>query len=261
MGYFNSALSDETVRNQTYNVMYFEGAIIICIALFTIIAMKEKPEHPPSKLALTKVEDMTLGMWKDVGLLLKNCNFMALLLVYSVLYSVINSLMDAISPIFHPYYDSESLISLLGVIQILTSVITSILAGCYLDKSRKYLLTLRTTIIASTVVTTLMIFLIPIGNVPIVITIIAVFGLVGGPILPVGFDFSIQLTHPIQPALVNGMLQMFEQLCEFLLSTSLVALAARDPQYALAFVAMLCLMAAIVSLFIKEELRVDWAES
>ena len=41
---------------------------------------------------------------------------MSLLIVYSVLYSIINSLMDAISPIFHPYYDSESLISLLGVI-------------------------------------------------------------------------------------------------------------------------------------------------
>ena len=53
---------------------------------------------------------------------------------------------------------------------------------------------------------------------------------------------------------------MFEQLCEFMLSTVLVYLASRDPQYALGFVALLCLIASVISLFIKEELRVDQAE-
>ena len=86
---------------------------------------------------------------------------MSLLVVYSILYSVINSMMDAISPVFHSYYDEESFISTIAIIQIVSSVFTELLTGFYLDKTKRYLCTLRTTVLASTIVSLMLIWVIP----------------------------------------------------------------------------------------------------
>lgn len=131
---------------------------------------------------------------------------MAVLIVYSCLYSVINSMMDAISPIFHNYYDNEGFISMIAIIQIITSVVTELITGFYLDRTKRYLCTLRTTVFASTIIAFTLIWVIPYGNPILCAIFIGMSGLAIGPIFPVGFDFSIQLTHPMQPALVNGML-------------------------------------------------------
>ena len=141
--------------------MISEGALTIIIAIAFMLVMKEKPLHPPSKIAETQTAEMTLGMWKDVGILLRNCNFMSVLVVYSILYSVINSMMDAISPIFHSYYDNESFISTIAIIQILTSVVTELLTGFYLDRTKRYLCTLRTTVITSTFIAFMLIWVVP----------------------------------------------------------------------------------------------------
>lgn len=163
----------------------------ILIALIFMVVMREKPLHPPSKIADTQKAEMTMGMWKDVGILLRNCNFMSVLVVYSILYSVINSMMDAISPIFHTYYDNESFISTIAIIQILTSVVTELLTGFYLDKTKRYLCTLRTTVITSTIIAFGLIWAVPYGNPYLCACAIALSGLAIGPIFPVGFDFSI----------------------------------------------------------------------
>lgn len=96
--------------------MYGEGVLTIAIAVLFIIVMKEKPALPPSKLAEHAESEITLGVWKDVSLLMNNRNFMYLLIVYSIIYSVINSMMDAISPLFHRYYDREDFISTIAII-------------------------------------------------------------------------------------------------------------------------------------------------
>jgi len=177
-------------------------------------------------------------------------------MAYSIIYSVINSMMDSISPLFYGYYNDESFISLIAIIQILTSLVTEIAAGFWLDKTKRYLCTLRTTVIASTIVTTALIFIVPIGNYLFCAVAISFCGFAIGPIMPVGYDFGVQLTHPIQPVLVNGMLQMAEQISEFVLSTALVALCSIDASYALMTLAGVCIIASIFTLFVREDLRI-----
>jgi hypothetical protein len=104
-------------------------------------------------------------------------------------------------------------------------MITELLTGPYLDRTKKYLFTLRATLIATTIITFSMIFVIPTGSYWLCSIVMSLYGLSFGPILPIGFDFSIQLTHPVQPALVNGLLQGAEQIGEFLLATVFVSLA------------------------------------
>lgn len=240
--------------------MTIEGGITILIAIAFIFIMKEKPKHPPSKVAESAALDIHLGMWKDVTLLLKNKNFICLMFTYSIVYSIVNSMMDAISPLFHPYYDRESFISAIAIVQIVTTMITELLTGPWLDRKKRYLCTLRSTVFATCFVTFCLIFIIPSSNYILCSISIAVVGLTVGPILPVGFDFSIQLTHPMPPSLVNGMLQMSEQIFEFLLSTTLVALCTKNPQWALICIFAICCVAAVISLFIEEDLRVERLE-
>lgn len=254
-GYFQSGLSPEEIRRQTNALMFYEGILTIFIAFSLIVVMKEKPEHPPSRLAAeAKAED--LSIWKDVNTLLKNKNFVCLMLVYSIMYSVINAMMDAISPIFHPFYDKEDFISTIAIVQIITSMVTELLAGPWLDKSKRYLCTLRSSVIASTVIAFFLIYIVPSGNYMLCTIGVSLAGLAVGPILPVGFDFSTQLTHPTPTPLVNGMLQMAEQVSEFLLSTTLVYLCEYNPKWALETIFIVCLFATFLSMLIKEDLRI-----
>lgn len=171
--------------------MIYEGAGTILIAILFILVMREKPAKPPSRMAETVGQEVKLGMWKDAALLMKNKNFIFLLVSYSIIYSVINSMMDAISPIFHKYYDNESFISTIAIIQILTSVVTELLSGFWLDKTKRYLCTLRTTVIASTLVTCILVFIVPTGNYALCTIGMGISGLAIGPIMPVGFDFGV----------------------------------------------------------------------
>jgi len=196
-GFFNSRLDDATIRKQTYIVMIYEGTATIVIALLYICIIREKPEKPPSKAAELGEQEVKLGMWKDVAMLFKNINFVCLMSSYSIIYSVINSMMDSISPLFHGYYDDERFISTIAIIQIVTSLITELASGFWLDKTKRYLCTLRTTVVASTIVTIALIFIVPLGNYGLCAIVISISGLAIGPIMPVGYDFGVQLTHPI----------------------------------------------------------------
>jgi MFS family permease len=134
--------------------------------------------------------------------------------------------------------------------------VTELLSGFWLDKTHRYLCTLRTTVLASTVITGGLIFIVPKGNYVLCAIAISCSGFAIGPIMPVGFDFGVQLTHPIQPALVNGMLQMAEQISEFLLSTTLVGLSAYNPQWAFMTLFGVCVIASVTSMFVREDLRI-----
>ena len=83
---------------------------------------------------------------------------------------------------------------------------TELITGPWIDESKRYVCTLRASVLATTFVAFILIFVVPYGSYLLCAIAISCSGLAVGPILPVGFDFSIQLTHPIQPSLVNGML-------------------------------------------------------
>ena len=70
-------------------------------------------------------------------------------------------------------------------------MITELLAGPWLDRTKRYLCTLRSTVFATTAIAFSLIFIIPTGNYVMCFIGISMAGLTVGPILPVGFDFSI----------------------------------------------------------------------
>jgi hypothetical protein len=260
-GFYKPDATLDQIKKQTNLLMVYEGAFIVVVCLAYLFIMKEKPEQPPSKVAEEVELEDSIGMWKDASTLLKNKNFVCLMLSYSLVYAVINSMMDAISPLFSSYYAKEDFISTIALIQILTSIVTELLTGPYLDRTKRYLCTLRTTVFATLGMTFALIFIIPTGNYLMCSIGISLTGLAMGPILPVGFDFGVQLTHPVSPTLVNGFLQIAEQIGEFSISTTLVGLCSINPILALYTIFGLISVAAFASLLVKEDLRVERKDS
>jgi hypothetical protein len=75
------------------------------------------------------------------------------------------------------------------------------------------------------------------------------------PVTPLGFVFSIELTHPLQPILVNGFLMMCAQIMSLIMSIGMSLLSVRSPLGALGLFAVLSAVSAVSSFFIKEELK------
>lgn len=76
------------------------------------------------------------------------------------------------------------------------------------------------------------------------------------PIVPIGVAFGQELCRPMHPGISNGTLLMSGRLSGLVLSYAGAYFAAIDPDkptYALIFFALLNLMSAIASLFIKED--------
>lgn len=79
------------------------------------------------------------------------------------------------------------------------------------------------------------------------------------PIVPVGFAFATEVTHPLAPALVIGMMSCAANLLLFCLDFGYVAVlngqTVRDSRIILCVMTVEAFLALVGSFFIKEDLR------
>jgi hypothetical protein len=134
--------------------------------------------------------------------------------------------------------------------------------GIILDKTKKYLLTLRVITGLSFVGSIAAYYLLPLENTLLAYVMITIFGGCLVPIMAVGFAFATELTHPVPPVLSNGIMLCFSNVASWMLSFTLLAVLKSTPldkqqgsKYAILLIACLCLIAVIATVFIKEELK------
>ena len=80
-------------------------------------------------------------------------------------------------------------------------------------------------------------------------------GVVIVPIIPVGINFSAELTFPIEPTVVTGTLMMVGQLVGFVLAILGGPLCSLSKSYALGLFAVCAIIASVCSIVIDEDLR------
>lgn len=90
------------VRQATYNLLMVENLMITAASLFLIFAIREKPEFPPSKIALQKVERRD-GLWTTLKVLIKMKNYMLLVVVFTILFATYIALATVIDPLLEPF--------------------------------------------------------------------------------------------------------------------------------------------------------------
>ena len=112
------------------------------------------------------------------------------------------------SPLFTPYGYGSFLIAIGSVLCLGVGLIASVIAGIFLDRTKAYLKLLRVCCIMGTICFLSAIWIAPLGNKYLVVTILILAGIAMVPVTPLGFAFSVELTHPVQPILVNGFILM-----------------------------------------------------
>ena len=73
--------------------------ITLSVIYFFIVFRTSRPPFPPSLAALAKNEDITKGMIKDTWKLLQNRNYMIILVIFTLLYTVYAGLGFVINPL------------------------------------------------------------------------------------------------------------------------------------------------------------------
>ena len=79
------------------------------------------------------------------------------------------------------------------------------------------------------------------------------------PIVPVAFAFATELTHPLAPALVIGLMVCESQIALFFVNFGYLAIlknqTEKSSQIVLCLLAFIAALSVLASLFIKEDLR------
>jgi len=137
--------------------MLVSAVITTMMNLCLIIFYREKPEFYPSKAAkqATAVE---FSMKNDATQLVKNKNYIFLLVTYSLLYGVYTCLGAVINNLVTPYGFDSSASSIFGAVFIVSGLIGSFIFSSFLDKNQTYLKILRIVCFGSLVFSSLMIF-------------------------------------------------------------------------------------------------------
>lgn len=180
--------------------------ITLAVIYFFVVFRTDKPPTPPSAAGTVKKEALTEGMLKDTFKLMKNVNYVLVLAIFTLIYTIYAGLGFVISPLFAPYEYSPTQVSIFGMCFVLCGCVSTIFVGIYLDKTKKYLLVLRAIPISATFIFLMTMLTVPAGEFYLTLVVVTFGGICSVPIIAVCYQLATELTHPVQPALVLGLM-------------------------------------------------------
>lgn len=134
-------------------------------------------------------------------------------------------------------------------------VMSSMICGCYLQKTKKFLLTTRLVCILTMTMVLVGLYSIPSEQNYVVLGNFVLLGIVIVPIIPVSMNFGSELTFPIAPIMTNGILLMVGQGMGAVLGIIETILADYSVKLTLISYGALGGIAFFCSIFIKEDLK------
>ena len=170
--------------------------------------------------------------------------------VYTCLGAIINNLVE---PFGYTSVDS----SIFGATFIFFGLCGSFVASSILDKTQKYLKTLRIVCWGSFLFSSLIFITLPSKSVYWLDLNIAILGIFILPIIPVGFSFSVELTYPVSEPMSNGLMMFFSQIIGTGITVLATDLTSFHPnkQYCTKMFVIMMGISAFATMFIKEDLR------
>ena len=196
--------SGGNVKEQIAELMAYQNIWITLITIPYFILVRDAPATPPSLVATQEPERQPFC--KMVGEALKVRSYVFLLIAFSLTDGTLITFSDILSSVFGEF--SPSQISIIGGMTVVAGVVASLSTAVLLQKTQKYLLTLRL-VVAGVCIT---IFSLPFANksqsFPFVLTNAILFGICLVPIIPTSMGFAAELTFPMPAATTNGLLLM-----------------------------------------------------
>lgn len=145
-------------------------------------------------------------MWNDTKILMKNRNYVLTTICFSFVYGVYAAIGFVISPLLDPLGYGLGMIAAIVMITVIVGSFSVIITGKFLDKSNKYLLTLKLICIGASVSLASGLWTVEYGTLWGGIVWPVLIGVTITPVLTVCFALGTESTHPVQPALVTGLM-------------------------------------------------------
>lgn len=194
---------------------------------------------------------------RELTLLFKNKNYVAMVVSFNMLYGVYTCLGAIINNLVDPFGYTPVDSSIFGATLIFFGLIGSAGASFYLDKTQKYLQMLRISVFGTFISSLCILFTLPTQSTVLLSINIAILGLFLIPIIPISYSFSVELTHPVSEAMSNGVMVFFSQLVGTIITIVATWISGYHPerQYCTILFIIMVGVSCVASLFIKEDLR------
>ena len=189
-------------KSQIVLLMLVEAIICTAIFVLVLIFFKKEPKYPPSISASQKRDEFGPALRK----VFRNRDFLFLLLAFSMGQGALNALATLIDLISKPYGFSTFENSVFGGLLILCGLLGAGIVGAIVTVTHKYKTACILTSIGALGSFVVFIFTLPIESLGISCVAVGLLGLALTPILPISYEFGIELTYPIGEAMTGGIL-------------------------------------------------------
>ncbi|OLL26253.1 Major facilitator superfamily domain-containing protein 7-a [Neolecta irregularis DAH-3] len=202
----NPALTTEASRVPDM-ILYI--AIISTPVCISALAIASKPPTPPSPSGETEKFPLCEGLLS----LLKNLDFLCIFISFAIFVGFFNAFTSLIEQIMAPYGWSDSQAGIAGATLTVVGLLSAILFSFFLDKSQRYLQSIRTIVPVVSLSFLSFIFVIHFNSSFAVVAVMCgVLGASAFSLLPLALELAVECTHPVSPQLSTGILWISGQL-------------------------------------------------
>ena len=206
--YFKNAGNSAEFKSALNQVVRIQTISSIAIFVLFQVFFKNAPETPPSAVALAPMEKVSLfsGMKRYCG----NKNLVLLTIAVSLFTGVAFSFGNIVSSLFSPYGRDPLDLAMWAMTCMFGGFLGVAVCGMILDKTSAYKRSIQVSILGSMLNLCFMAF-ITLTYAPQALFLLTglIMGLFGFAVMPAALGLGIELTFPLQPVFVNGVMFLF----------------------------------------------------
>ena len=210
---------DETdIKGSVKTSLTIQSILVLITFILFQLLMKSKPDVYPSAVAEAPLPDLSLA--QSCRELRKNTSFMLLTIQHAMTNGCFLTVGALMSNLLHPFGFTPSEIGQLGLVMTLFGVMSAVLMGVIVDKTAQYR-RMHLSLMFSIVITAwLSIYALWTGVTWFIVVSVTLMGICDVGIRPIAFSYGVELTFPIQPALINGVMVIAASTVAFVLQTT-----------------------------------------
>ncbi|XP_068948033.1 heme transporter FLVCR2 [Petaurus breviceps papuanus] len=240
-------------------MFYMTGAVASFLFILVIFIFREKPKYPPSHaqyLSYT-MEARKAAYFESIGRLMKNLNFVLLLISYGLNVGAFYALSTLLNRMVVFNYPGEEVnAGRIGLTIIITGMVGAMISGIWLDKTKTYKQT--TVVVYSMALVGMVVFTVTLGlgHLWVVFLTAGMLGFFMTGYLPLGFEFAVELTYPESEGMSSGLLNVSAQIFGIIFTISQGQLIEHFGTLAgNVFLCAFLALGTLITMFIKADLR------
>lgn len=183
-------------------------AIISTIAALPAPFIPKAPPTPPSAIAAAEKLDLREASRE----LPKNISFYLILIPFSVYVGFFNALSSLVNQILRPYGFSETDAGIAGALLIVVGLVAAAIVSPFVDRTKKYLLTLWTLVPVIAISYLILIFMPGTRTLAGPYVVFSILGASSFSLLPCALEYLVVVTHPVSPEFTSVVCWTFGQL-------------------------------------------------